>query len=124
MDKAVPTLWRWDMQSSGQKKTSAQPIKVYERTKTQVRLAASIFDRPQAEIVEAAVDEYVERHIEDFSLGLEQARDALLGGAISTLAFTMNEDPDAIREVVGELDDESFTPRRVELPRTSPGSSK
>jgi hypothetical protein len=104
--------------ASGAKRTSVNPLKVYERTKTQVRLAASIFDRPQAEVVEAAMDEYVERHIKDFAVGLKQAREALFSGANSALAFVMNKDDDEIRNVVGDLDPDLFKPRRVELPRT------
>ncbi len=101
------------------KRTIQHPLKVYERTKTQVRLAASIFDRSQAQVVEAAMDEYIERHIEDFDLGLKHAREALLGGAVPTLAYVMKEDPTAVRDVVGEIDPALFKPRRVELPRTT-----
>jgi hypothetical protein len=104
----------------GSKRTSPQPLKVYERTKDQVRLAASIQNRPQAEVVEVAMNEYIERHTEEFALGLKQAREALFGGAVSTLSYSMREDPDEIRAVVGDVDDDLFKPRRVELPRTKP----
>jgi hypothetical protein len=71
-------------------------------------------------VVEAAMDEFIERHIKDFDLGLKHARQALLGGAVSTLAYVMREDSDEVRDVVGEVDPDLFKPRRVELPRTTP----
>ena len=63
------------------------PIKVHESTKEKVRYAASMTGLQQAEIVEQAVDEYVERHREEFAARIERARQALLGGEAATLAY-------------------------------------
>src|SRR5271167_1763192 len=62
------------------------PIKVHEATKEKVRYAALMAGLKQAELVERAVDEYVERHREDFAQRMEQAQRALLGGKSATLA--------------------------------------
>jgi hypothetical protein len=62
------------------------PIKVHESTKEKIRYAASMTGLRQSELVERAVDEYVERHREQFAERLERAREALLGGDASTLA--------------------------------------
>ncbi|MGI8863659.1 MAG: hypothetical protein ACR2JH_04540 [Solirubrobacteraceae bacterium] len=63
------------------------PIKVHEATKEKVRYAASMTGLNQAEIVEQAVDEYVERHREEFTARIERARQALLGGEASAIAY-------------------------------------
>jgi hypothetical protein len=64
------------------------PIKVHESTKEKVRYAASMTGLKQAELVEQAVNEYVERHREEFAHRLERARRALLGGEASALAYS------------------------------------
>ena len=64
------------------------PIKVHESTKEKVRYAASMTGLKQSEIVEQAVDEYVERHREEFAERLDRAREALLGGETAALAFS------------------------------------
>ena len=63
------------------------PIKVHESTKEKVRYAASMTGLQQSEIVEQAVDEYVERHREEFAARIERARLALLGGKASAIAY-------------------------------------
>jgi hypothetical protein len=63
------------------------PIKVHESTKEEVRYAASMTGLQQSEIVEKAVDEYVERHRNDFAARIERARQALLGGNAATIAY-------------------------------------
>jgi ribosomal 50S subunit-associated protein YjgA (DUF615 family) len=63
------------------------PIKVHESTKEKVRYAASMTGLQQSEIVERAVDEYVEHHRADFAARIERARQALLGGDTSALAY-------------------------------------
>jgi hypothetical protein len=104
--------------TSAARRTSQTPMKVYERTRSQARYAAALKETTQAEIVEMAMNEYIERHVEEFALGLKQAREALFIGANSALAYVMNEDADEIRDVVGDLDPDLFKPRRAELPRT------
>src|SRR6266542_632896 len=83
------------------KRMSKTPVKVYERTREKIRIAAAIRDTMQAEFMEAAVDEYIERHAEDFALGLKLAREALLAGQAETAAYLLDEDVDAIRRVAG-----------------------
>lgn len=63
------------------------PIKVHESTKEKVRYAASMTGLQQSEIVEQAVDEYIERHREDFAARIERARQALLGGKAPAIAY-------------------------------------
>jgi hypothetical protein len=65
------------------------PIKVHEATKEKVRYAALMAGLKQAELVERAVDEYVERHRELFALRMDRAHAALLGGKTSTLAYSL-----------------------------------
>jgi len=51
------------------RRTSQIPLKVFERTKEQVKLVSAIFDRRQAEVVEAAMDEYAEHPLRSSPLG-------------------------------------------------------
>lgn len=54
-------------------------------SKLQARYAALMAGLKQSELVERAIDEYVERHREEFQRRMEWAQDALLGGKASTL---------------------------------------
>lgn len=83
------------------KRMSKTPVKVYETTREKIRLAAAVKDTLQAEIMEAAVDEYIERHAEDFALGLKLAREALLAGQAETAAYLLDEDVETVRRVAG-----------------------
>lgn len=83
------------------KRMSKTPVKVYETTREKIRIGAAIRDTMQAEFMEVAVDEYIERHAEDFALGLKLAREALLAGHAETAAYLLDEDVDAIRRVAG-----------------------
>ena len=92
------------------------PIKVHEATKQKVRYAALMVGLKQAEVVEQAIDEYVERHREEFTRRMEQAREALLGGKESTLAYTLNVDEADVQRVGGVASaqlDGSRKPRRA-----------
>lgn len=82
-------------------KTSDSPIKVYEATKEQVRLAAAVTGLSQASIVETAMNEYVERHEEEFTLGLKKAREALFAGKTAAIAYVLGEDADDVARVAG-----------------------
>jgi hypothetical protein len=77
------------------------PIKVHEATKEKVRYAALMAGLKQAELVERAVDEYVERHREDFTRRMERAHHALLGGKTSALAYSLGVDVDDVKRVGG-----------------------
>ncbi|HWX88552.1 MAG TPA: hypothetical protein VNX67_10290 [Solirubrobacteraceae bacterium] len=91
------------------------PIKVHETTKEKVRYAALMAGLKQAELVERAVDEYVERHREDFAQRMEQAQRALLGGKTATLAYSLGVE-EADVERVGEVASDrlgSGRPRRA-----------
>jgi hypothetical protein len=85
----------------GQRGTSQAPVKVYETTKEQLRFMAAIADRTQAEIMESAVNEYLERPAEDFARGLKRARDALLRGKLDAVAYLVDEDVEDVRRVAG-----------------------
>ncbi len=75
------------------------PIKVHEATKEKVRYAALMAGLKQAELVERAVDEYVERHREDFAQRMEQAHHALLGGKTATLAYSLGVEEADVQRV-------------------------
>lgn len=91
------------------------PIKVHESTKEKVRYAALMSGLQQAELVERAVDEYVERHREEFGLRMELAREALLGGKASTLAYATGVTEEDVARVGGVGADQSASgkPRRA-----------
>jgi hypothetical protein len=92
------------------------PIKVHEATKEKVRYAALMAGLKQTELVERAVDEYVERHREDFAQRMERAREALLGGKTATLAYSTGVDEADVRRVGGISSDQpqgSRSPRRA-----------
>ncbi|HEX2294644.1 MAG TPA: hypothetical protein VHN37_04980 [Actinomycetota bacterium] len=82
-------------------KASSTPVKVSEQTRDRLRIAAAIKGCSQAEIVDAAVDEYIARHAEDFAMGLKKARDALFTGRESAIAYLLDEDEAAVRRVSG-----------------------
>jgi hypothetical protein len=92
------------------------PIKVHEATKEKVRYAALMAGLKQAELVERAVDEYVERHREDFAQRMEQAHQALLGGKTATLAYSLGVEEADVERVGGVSSDQlggSRRPRRA-----------
>lgn len=76
-------------------------IKVRESTKEKVRDAALMSGLQQAELVERAVDEYIERHREEFGRHMERAREALLGGKASTLAYATGVAEEDVARVGG-----------------------
>jgi hypothetical protein len=82
------------------------PIKVHESTKEKVRYAALMAGLKQAELVEKAVDEYVERHREDFAHRMERAHEALLGGKASTLAYSLGVSEEDVARVGGVSSDQ------------------
>ncbi len=98
------------------------PIKVHEATKEKVRYAALMAGLKQAELVEQAVDEYVERRRDQFAQRMEHAQQALLGGKACTLAYSLGVDePDVVR-VGGVASDQiagARKPRRATSNRSS-----
>ncbi len=82
------------------------PIKVHEATKEKVRYAALMAGLKQAELVERAVDEYVERHREDFAQRMERAQRALLGGKSATLAYSLGIEEADVQQVGGVSSDQ------------------
>lgn len=83
------------------------PIKVHESTKEKVRYAALMSGLQQAELVERAVDEYVERHRKDFGRRMERAREALLGDKASALAYATGATEDDVARVGGVEPDQA-----------------
>jgi hypothetical protein len=69
----------------------------------------------QAELVERAVDEYVKRHREEVTRRMERAREALLGGKASALAYATGVEEEDVARVGGVAADQSGprTPRRA-----------
>ena len=92
------------------------PIKVHEATREKVRYAALMAGLKQAELVERAVDEYVERHRDQFALRMERAKQALLGGKTSTLAHSLGVAEADVQRLGGVSSDQlggSRKPRRA-----------
>jgi hypothetical protein len=81
------------------------PIKVHESTKDKIRYAASMSGLKQSEIVEQAVDEYVERHRAEFAARIERAREALLGGEASALAYAAGVSEEDVARLGGVKSD-------------------
>jgi hypothetical protein len=96
-------------------------MKVFERTRDRVQLASGVLRKTQAEIMEAAVDEYIERHAEDFVLGLKLAREALLAGPVETAAYLLDENPEKLRRVAGREDASPIRVRRAARPNPTEG---
>jgi hypothetical protein len=92
------------------------PIKVHEATKEKVRYAALMAGLKQSELVERAVDEYVEHHRADFAQRMEHAREALLGGKATTLAYSLGVDEADVERLGGVSSNQlggSSKPRRA-----------
>ena len=77
------------------------PIKVSSATKEKIHYLAALLGRSQANVVDAAVDEYVTRHAAELESGLRRAREALLNGPDAEVAYLLDEDPDAVARVSG-----------------------
>ena len=77
------------------------PIKVHEATKEKVRYAALMSGLKQAELVERAVDEYVDRHRDQFALRMERAQQTLLGGKASVLAYSLGVEEADVQRLGG-----------------------
>ena len=99
------------------------PIKVHEATKEKVRYAALMAGMQQAELVERAVDEYVERHREDFAQRMESARQALLGGKTSTLAYSLGVDEADVQRLGGVSSDQLGGSRKPKRATSNQASS-
>lgn len=96
--------------------TAQSPIKVYETTKERIRQAALLTGCNQAEFVDRAVAEYVEHHRNEFAKRMEAAREALLGGKPSTLAYSLEVSEEDIARVGGVSTDQvggSRSPKRA-----------
>ena len=107
--------------------TAQSPIKVYESTKERVRHAALLCGCNQAELVDRAVSEYVERHRDEFSSRMDRAREALLGGKAAALAHTLGVSETDVERVGGVADQPAASrkPRRTTSNQASspPGQS-
>jgi hypothetical protein len=75
------------------KRKSDSPVKVSEETKERIRIAAAVSGRSQADILDAAVDEYITRHAQDFATGLKRARATLFEGQEAHVAYLMTMSP-------------------------------
>jgi hypothetical protein len=60
----------------------------------------------QAELVERAVDEYVDRHRDQFAQRMERAQQALLGGKASALAYSLGVEEADVQRVGGVSSDQ------------------
>jgi hypothetical protein len=95
------------------------PIKVHESTKEKVRYAALMAGLQQAELVEHAVDEYVERHRQELAVRMERAREALLGGKASALAYSLGVSEEDVARVGGVTSDQDGGSRRPRRPTSN-----
>lgn len=76
-------------------------IKVSEDTKEKIRLTAALLDLQQGQLVERAIDEFVERRETELRADFQRAQAALLGGRTTTIAFLLGEDADDVAAVSG-----------------------
>ncbi|MBA3431035.1 MAG: hypothetical protein H0U16_06090 [Actinobacteria bacterium] len=72
------------------KKKSDSPVKVSEGTKERIRIAAAVRGCSQADILDAAVNEYIDRHTEEFATGLKRAGEALFEGREAEVAYLIS----------------------------------
>ncbi|SRR6266566_4831099 len=75
------------------------PIKVSRSTKDRVRYAAAVAGFSQSELVDRAVNEYVERHAGELFQGLERAREALSRGLNASVAYALGVSEDEVNRV-------------------------
>jgi hypothetical protein len=99
------------------------PIKVHEATKEKVRYAALMSGLKQAELVERAVDEYVDRHRDQFAQRMERAQHALLGGKASTLAYSLGIEEADVERLGGVSSDQVREPRKPRRATSNQASS-
>lgn len=81
--------------------TAQSPIKVYEATKERIRHGSLLAGCNQAEFVDRAVAEYVERHRDDFAVRLDRARETLLGRPVATIAHATGSTEADIERIGG-----------------------
>ena len=81
-------------------------IKVSEATKERIRLTAALFDLQQGQLVERAIDEFVERNAVDLGRSIKRAHTALLGGRAATIGYLLGEDAAAVTRVSGDANPE------------------
>lgn len=103
--------------------TVQSPIKVYEITRERIRHAALLAGCNQAEFVDRAVAEYVERHRDEFAQRMESAREALLGGKALTLAYSLGVNEDDVLRVGGVRTDQLGVSRRPRRATSNQASS-
>ena len=77
------------------------PIKVSAQTKERVHYLAALLGSSQASIVDAAIEEYAARHASELEAGLQRARQSLMSGPASEIAFLLDEDIAAVQRVSG-----------------------
>jgi len=75
------------------------PIKVSSTTKERVRYAAALTGFSQAELVDRAVAEYVERHAGELYEGLQHAREALSRGVNASVAYALGVSEDDVNRI-------------------------
>jgi hypothetical protein len=75
------------------KRKSDSPVKVSEQTKERLRIAAAVSGTSQGDILDAAVDEYISRHAQEFATGFKRAGAALFEGEEAHVAYLMSMGP-------------------------------
>lgn len=81
------------------------PIKPHAATKQKVRYDAVMAGVKQAEFVERAADQYVERRRDQLARRMESAREALLGGNTTALAHSPDVDEATLERLGGVASD-------------------
>ena len=77
------------------------PIKVTDLTKERIRVAAGTAGITQAEFVDRAVNEYIERHSDELFEGLRRAREVLQSGRNASVAYVLGVDEGRIDQIAG-----------------------
>jgi hypothetical protein len=77
------------------------PVKVSVETHTRVKLAATMLKCSLGKVIDLAMAEYIENHRDQMSVGIDRAREALLGGDAGMLAYLSGATPEEIQTLGG-----------------------
>lgn len=81
--------------------TTEAPVKVSTVTRERARLAATLLKCTQRQVLDQAMAEFIERHADEMSVGIDRARKALLGGDAEMLAYVSGASREDIERLGG-----------------------
>ena len=100
-------------------------VKVRPSTKERLRYLAALQGKSQADILEAAVNDYATRHAQDLAAGLERARTVLAAEATGAViragvALAQAASPTVRRQMAADEEGQRGRAKRVAERRNSP----